>query len=147
MKFDKRDFGIPLLHSSRNEAPPLGVMRVTRPEAGEDQQVFDPGAQAMPLDDLYRKFIHAGVRVIRHSCNHAMPWLGIEPPRASWLLSDDVNRAEMSLMPGTASRFSHSAWWLWQLSGQDRPVIILRRIYFVSSRYPYCGCARIHGRN
>ena len=33
-----------LLHSSRNEALSLGVLRVTRPEKGEDQQVFYSGA-------------------------------------------------------------------------------------------------------
>jgi hypothetical protein len=85
----------------------LGVLKVTRPEAGEDQQIFDPGA--MPLHDLYRKFLHAGVQVIRHSCNRAIPWRGIEPPRASRVLSDNVNRGEMSLMPGMASGFSDSA--------------------------------------
>jgi hypothetical protein len=44
MRFDKRDFSNPSASFFQNVASPLGVMRVIRPEAGEDHQVFDTGA-------------------------------------------------------------------------------------------------------
>jgi len=53
--------------------PPLGVLRVTRPEAGEDHRVFDPGALRIVQQFLLSTTLFCVQGIQRHrnwGCRH-----------------------------------------------------------------------------